>query len=397
MELSKLSPKFPDTNGPSKNPCTRVAFGLRHLGIMPMFIRILIVLLMLGGVFGGIFALKQHQAQQAAAIAATPPPPAVVVSTQVVTESWQPYLQAVGSLVASQGVYVTNEIEGQVNNITFESGQRTAQGAPLIELDSSVDRATLQGLIAGRRLADIEFERAEKLVKQKTLSEADFDQSEAKLSQADSQVAAQRALVKKKDIRAPFDGLLGIRLVDIGQYLAAGSRIVLLQTLDPIFADYSLPERHFDALAPGQAITVQVQAYPDEVFQGRISALDPGIDPGTRSIRVRATIANPDGRLRPGMFAEVRTLLPERTEVLTLPRTAISYNPYGDFVFVIEEQDGRFTAQRRQVTTGSAREGRVEIIEGLRAGETVVGAGQVKLRSGQPVSIDNSISTEPAS
>ncbi len=157
---------------------------------MPMFIRILIVLLMLGGVFGGIFALKQHQAQQAAAIAATPPPPAVVVSTQVVTESWQPYLQAVGSLVASQGVYVSNEVEGQVNKITFDSGQRTAQGAPLIELDSSVDRATLQGLIAGRRLAEIAFERAEKLVKQKTLSEADFDQSEAKLSQADSQVAA---------------------------------------------------------------------------------------------------------------------------------------------------------------------------------------------------------------
>ncbi len=356
-----------------------------------MIQRLILVLLMLSLVFGGIFGWKYHQAQQSASLASMPPPPAVVSAVEVMQESWQPYLYAVGSLVATQGIFVTNEVPGQVSEIYFESGQRVNRGELLLQLADTVDRADLEGLLAEGRLAEVQFQRRAKLLRDKSISRSEYDEAKARLDNANAQVASKRALIKKKQIQAPFTGLLGIRQVDLGEYLAPGSKIVPLRALDPIYVDYALPERYFATLTVRQSVEIQVQAYPGQSFNGQIEALNAGIDPGTRSIQVRATLDNPSLSLRPGMFAQVRTVLPERKGLLTLPQTSITYNPYGDSVFVIEENDGKLVVQRRQVKTGEVRDGRIEIVAGLTLGERVVSAGQVKLRNGQRVTLDKAI------
>jgi len=356
-----------------------------------MIKRLLLVLVALGLVFGGIFGWKHRQAEQRAALASAPPPPATIATTKVRTESWQPALHAVGSLVAVQGVEVTNEVAGQVSKLHFESGERVEKGEVLVQLDDSVDQAELEGLIAERKLAEVQIRRTRELLEREMTPPAEYDQAQAQLESAEAGVKSKRAVIRKKKIRAPFSGILGIRRVNLGEYLPAGSSIVPLSTLNPIYVDYSLPERHFAKLAEGQTVEVTVRAYPGRRYTGRITALNPGADPGTRNFRVRAALENPDGHLRPGMFAEVHTLLPVREQVLTLPRTAITYAPYGDSVFVVQDKNGELVVQRRQVETGEVRDGRVEIKQGLERGQQVVSAGQVKLRNGQRVRIDNSV------
>lgn len=359
-----------------------------------MIKRLVLVLLGLSIVLGGIFGWKYRQGQATAALASMPPPPATVASADVREETWQPYLFAVGSLVATHGILVTNEVAGKVSEIRFESGQRVNAGDVLLQLEDSVDQADLAGLLAERRLAELQYRRRANLLKDQSVSRSEYDEAKARLENAEAQLASKRAVIQKKRIKAPFAGWLGIRRVDLGEYLAPGADIVPLESFAQIFVDYSLAERHFAQLAPGQKVEIEVQAYPEQIFEGRISALNPGIDPGTRSVRVRATLDNPDGRLRPGMFAQVRTALPARQQVVTLPQTAITYNPYGDAVFVIQQQDGGLAVQRRQVRTGEVRGGRVEVVAGLQPGERVVRAGQVKLRNGQSVQIDNSVALE---
>jgi len=356
--------------------------------------RLVLVILLLIVMFGGIFGWKYFVGQKMAAMMSAPPPPATIASAEVQRESWQPYLYSVGSVVATQGVFVTTEVPGQVESIRFESGQQVAEGDVILQLDDSVDEADLEGLIAQLNLARLQFERARKLLKDRSVSQSEYDQSRAQLDSAEATVASKRAVIAKKKIRAPFGGQLGIREVDVGEYLSPGARIVPLQALDPVYVDYTLPERHFDTLAVGQAVRVEVQAYPGQVFEGSISAINPGIDPGTRSVRLRATLDNPGQLLRPGMFAEVRTVLPARDDILTLPRTAVTYNPYGESVFVIVEQEGQQVVQNRRIRTGEVRAGRVEIVDGLNVGEVVVSAGQVKLRNGQAVTIDNSVTLD---
>ncbi len=356
-----------------------------------MIKRFIGVLTALALVFGGVFGWKHLQARKAAEKAAMPPPAATVAAAEARLETWRPRLDAVGSVVATQSVFVSTEIAGQVREIGFESGRRVAKGELLLQLDDQVDRAELDSLKADRRLAEIEFERVSRLVKKKVVSQSDYDKARATLDSATAKVASQRARMGKKAIRAPFAGLLGIRQVDLGQYLAPGAEIVSLQALDPIYADYSLPERHLTRLAVDQPVRVSVQAYPDREFEGTISAVSARIEEGTRAIRIRATLANPEQLLRPGMFARVQTLLPERQDVLTLPERAITYNPYGDSVFVVEGEEGALVVQRRQVETGEVRGGRIEVRRGLEAGDRVVSAGQNKLRNDQSVVIDNSI------
>lgn len=355
-----------------------------------MIKRLVLVLLALGLTFGGIFGWKYYQMQQQAAQAATPPPPATVAATHVRTQTWQSYLHAIGSLVAIQGIQVNNEVPGQVKEIAFKSGDKINKGEILLQLDDSVDQAELAGLIADQRLAELQFRRMAKLYSEQSVSRAELDEAKARLENTEAQVASKQALINKKRIRAPFSGSLGIRQVDLGEYLAPGSPIVPLQALDPIYVDYSLPEQHFDKLSVGQQVLLEVPAYPGDTFEGRIVAINPGVDRGTRSVRVRALLNNPKFRLRPGMFAEVRTVLSERHDVLTLPRTAVTYNPYGDAVFVIQEQNQALVVQRKQVTTGQTRDGSVEIIKGLAQGQRVVSVGQVKLRNGQQVTISES-------
>jgi len=318
-----------------------------------------------------------------------------VAAADVQAETWQPYLAAVGSLVAIQGILVTTEVAGNVSAIHFESGQPVEAGTLLLEIDDSVEQAELEGLVAERRLADLQFKRREGLLKSKTISHSDVDEARLRLENATAQLAAKQAVIAKKRIEAPFSGWLGIRQVDLGEYLQPGAAIVPLEALVPIYVDYSLPERHFDQISVDQVVEIEVQAFPGEIFTGQISALNPGVDPGTRSLQIRATLENTQARLHPGMFADVRTVLPQRPAILTLPQTAITYNPYGDSVFVIQEDESGPRVQRRQVETGGVRNGRVEIVQGLQAGDQVVSAGQVKLRNDQAVIIDNSIVLEP--
>jgi len=357
--------------------------------------RMVLVLLMLGLVLGAMFGWKYYQGQKMAALASMPPPPASVATAEVQAERWQPYLTAVGSLVATDGIPVTTEVAGKVSEIHFESGQQVESGTLLLQLDESVDQAELAGIVAERRLADLQYKRREGLLDTKTISRSDVDEARLRLENATAQLATKRALIAKKNIAAPFSGWLGIRQVDRGEYLQPGTAIVVLEALDPIYVDFSLPERYLDQTSVGQSVEIAVQAYPGVSFTGQISAMNPGIDPGTRSLRIRATLENPREQLRPGMFAEVHTILPQRPVVLTLPQTAITYNPYGDSVFVIQESEVGTSVQRRQVETGAVRNGRVEIVSGLETGEDVVIAGQVKLRNDQPVVIDNSLVLEP--
>ena len=356
-----------------------------------MFKRMFFMLLVVGLLFGAIAYWKQQQMQANAARMSQPPPPATVATTEVQVETWQPRLATVGSLMAVQGISVTTEVAGTVREILFQSGHATQEGEVLVKLDDSVDQAELKGLLATRELAALKYHRLSRLLSDKSISQADVDEAKAQLESTEAQVASKRAVIAKKTIRSPFSGLLGIRQADIGEYLAPGAKIVPLESLNPIHVDFSLPERQFSSLKLNQAMLVRVAAYPGREFQGKISAINPGIDIATRNLQLRATLDNPERLLRPGMFADVEVLLPVQDKVLTIPRLAITYNPYGDSVFVIEEKDGKTLAQRRQISTGGVQKGRVEVLKGLEAGTRVVLAGQVKLRNGQAVRIDNSV------
>jgi len=353
-----------------------------------MIARLFLVALLLAAVFGSIFGWKNYQAQQTAAAQSGGPPPATIAGAAVRKETWQPYLQVVGSLAAVSGIDVSSEVAGQVSRILFTSGQSVQQGDMLLQLDDEIDQAQLQGLIAERTLAQLKFKRVAKLVKDKSVSQSDYDEGRATLDNSNANVAAQQALIEKKRIRAPFDGRLGIRRVDLGEYLEPGTAIVPLEQLDPIYSDFTLPERELARINQGQRVEIRVQAYPDETFQGKIDAIDPGMSTTTRNFRVRAQLNNPEQKLRPGMFADVRVLLPDKDPILTIPDTAVSYNPYGDSVFVIQESDGNQVVKRRQITTGSVRNGRVAVLSGLTEGELVVSAGHNKLRNGQAVVVD---------
>jgi len=363
-----------------------------------MLKRILIVLGVLVLIFGGIAGIKVLQIQGMIKQMSQPRPPDTVASVEVRAEQWRSRLHAVGSLVAVNGVEVGNEVDGVVREILFRSGEQVAEGEPLLRLDDEVDLAALEALRAAARLAEVQFKRATDLLPKKAVSRSAYDEAKAIYNAALAKVAEQRAIVARKTIRAPFSGLLGIRKVDIGQFLKAGASIVRLEALDPMFVDYSLPERYLPRLAVGQEVRIRIDALPGETFTGSIKALESGIDEGTRSIMVRAALANPGGRLRPGMFADVQTLQDEIRDVLTVPRTALSYNTYGNFVFFMEKTDkeGQWQVKRRQVSTGEAREGRVVVEKGLAAGDTVVRAGLVKLRDGMTVQVDNSVKLDDA-
>ena len=251
-------------------------------------------------------------------------PPAVVSATEVLEQHWQPSLQSVGSLVATNGINVSTEVNGTVSDIVFTSGQPVQQDDILIRLDDAVDEAALEALRAESKLAKIQFTRSQDLLKKKVISKSEYDEAEAKYEAARARAKQQQAIIKRKIIRAPFSGLAGIRQVDLGQYIKDGDPIVSLQALDPIYVDYTLSERYLNKIKTGQQVTLQLDAIPGKTFSGEISALNPGIDTGTRTLKIRATLNNSEGLLRPGMFAEVETITDAAQPVLTLPRTAIS-------------------------------------------------------------------------
>jgi membrane fusion protein (multidrug efflux system) len=356
-----------------------------------MLKRLLIVVVFSVVVFGGLFGTKVLQIQTAMANRQAPPPPVVAV-TEVRQETWRPSISAVGSLTASAGINISNEVAGTVKAYHFKSGDRVKRGQLLIEFDSATDKADLDRLKSVQWLAQVKFDRSRELIGKKMTSQSEYDETQALLQGAKASVALQEALLEKKNIRAPFDGRLGIRQVSVGQFLPVGTAIVSLNSLDVLYADFSVPERTLSRLAVDQKISVKVQAYPDVLFEGVVIAITPSVDIGTRSIGVRAELKNPDEKLQPGMFAYIDVLMPDEQDVLTLPDTAITFNPYGAYVYVVESSDAGHRIVYRQVETGSNRDGRVEIAKGVELGERVVAAGQVKLRNDMMVQID----TKPA-
>jgi membrane fusion protein (multidrug efflux system) len=325
-------------------------------------------------------------------------PPEVVTSAEAHTEAWQPTLSAVGSFAAVQGVTVGAEMPGKVVQIAFESGATVAAGDLLVQLDTSTEQAQLRATEATAELARINVERARDLIGKQTISKAELDAAEAQFAQARAQADNIRAVIAKKTIRAPFAGRLGIRLVNLGQILKDGEAIVSLQALDPIYVNFSLPQQTLAQVAAGQTVSVTSDALPGETVSGVITAINPDVDATTRNVRLQATLANPKGAMRPGMFANVAVALPQKNEVVAIPVTAVLYATFGDSVFVIEDdKEGKGKVLRQQfVRLGQKRGDFVAVIDGLKPGQVVVSSGVFKLRNGAHVVIDNKLAP-PAS
>lgn len=352
--------------------------------------RFVIVIIFLGVVLGGIFGYKFYQFGQMQEQMSQPRPPAQVSAVQAKTEQWTPAIKAVGSIEAVNGVQIANEVPGVIETINFESGDTVKQGDILLRIDSAIDQAALRTRRAEAQLAQQEFKRVSDLLPKRAVSQSQYDEAKANFDAAQARVNEAEAQLSKKIIRAPFDGRLGIRMVDRGEYVATGTPIVEINMLDPIYVDYTLSEKNLPDVATGYPVLATVAAVRDRDFSGQVTAINTSVNPETRTVRIRATLDNQEQLLRPGMFATVMTRQPEDDEVVTVPRTAVSYNTYGDFVFVIGENDeGTQVVTRRTVVTGETRNTRVAILSGLEAGETIVSKGLLRLRAGQPVEIQD--------
>ena len=322
------------------------------------------------------------------------PPPETVTSATVKAEAWETALTAVGTLTAVQGVTVAAELPGKVVNIAFEPGTFVKKGDLLLKQDTTSEDAQLPGALSQVNLVRINLRRADQLLADGIISQADHDAAVANADQAKAQADNIRATIAKKTIRAPFSGRLGIRQANLGQILREGDPIVTLQSLDPIYVDFTLPQQQLSQLHHGLPVRVTGDPLPGETIQGRITAISPQVDAETRNIKVEATVANRDEKLRPGMFVNVAVGLPLRQKVLTIPATAVLYAPYSDSVFVVEEGKGRKGGKvlRQQfVRLGEKHGDFVAVTSGLREGESIVSTGVFKLRNGQSVVVDNSL------
>lgn len=328
------------------------------------------------------------------------PKPAIDVEAEVARRmDWQSRLPAIGTLKASQGIDLSVEIAGTITDVQFQSGEKVSKGQAIVLLDSEMEQASLVSAEADLSLARLEFQRARSLLDRQAISRSEYDRLNAQSQKAEASVAQLRASLAKKRILAPFSGTIGIRQVDVGDYIAAGTPIATLQDLSTLYVDFFLAEQHVPLLALGQKVQLRVAAYPDERFEGVISALNPKVETTTRNVQVRAELANPDGRLLPGMFADLQVLLPTENAQVVVPETAITYTLYGNSVLLVTEgtppegvsrDEPYLVVERRFVTTGERRDGLVVVLDGLEGGEQVITAGQLKLDSGTHVAIAES-------
>ncbi|HET6415095.1 MAG TPA: efflux RND transporter periplasmic adaptor subunit [Polyangiales bacterium] len=354
---------------------------------------IVLVVLVLGGI-----KASQIRAMIAAGEAFVPPQQAV--TTAEVTEvSWKPELTAVGSVVAVQGVTVASEVPGTITEIAFKSGQMVKTGDLLVRLDTSIERAQLASAVASAKLADIDYQRKKNLPPTAAVSAADVDAAAAKASQAAADVANFKAVIARKTIRAPFSGRVGIRDVDLGEVLQPGTPIVSLQSSDPIYVDFSLPQQVLSLIEPGHTATISTDGFPDRTWEGTVEVIDTEVDIGTRNFDVRAIVANPDGKLRTGMFVDVTVVQPEARELLAIPASAVLFAPYGDSVYIIKEQESesgekQLIAEQVFVRLGERRGDLVAVSSGLAVGDAVVSTGAFKLQSGMAVTIRNDLAPE---
>ena len=328
-------------------------------------------------------------------------PPTTVTSASVKEEDWAPRLTAVGSVSAVQGAVVSAELAGVVSEINFENGGEAKKGEVLMKLDASQEEALLRSAEAEAQLAQTDLERSRDLAMKKVVSSAELDSAQSKFRRLNAVVDQVRSSIAKKTLIAPFDGQLGIRQVNVGQMINAGQQVVPLTSLDPVFADFALPQQYLGQLTPGLEVHVTTDAIPGRVFNGKLTAINSMVDSSTRNITLQATLDNSDHALRPGMFAKAEVMLPEKHKTLVVPGSAISYAPFGDSVFVIEKKKDEKTGKESQVIrqqfvrVGEGRGDLVAITQGLKAGETIVSTGVFKLRNGMSVTINNDLAPNP--
>jgi membrane fusion protein (multidrug efflux system) len=347
--------------------------------------------------FGGIFGWKMFVGMQIQKqMQSMPPPVATVSAVQLSAETWTPIIKAVGSLRTARGVDVTPQDGGLVTELHFDSGDWVKSGQLLVQQYIADEQAQLDGLIAAREFAELNFQRNQNLIEENLVSEFDFDASQTEVQRTKAAETNLRLRIKKKSIRAPFAGQLGIRKIDLGQHIEPGDTIARLEARNQMLVDFPVPQREFGRLSLQQAITVYVDAWPGREFPGVIKAIEPQVERETRNIRLRGLLNNPDGDLVPGMFAQIDIKLPKAEQVVTAPQSAITYSPYGDSVYVIEEVVDESGVTRQQVSntfvvTGTKRGDQVAVVSGLEAGTRVVTSGQQKLRNGMYVNVDNSV------
>jgi membrane fusion protein (multidrug efflux system) len=366
----------------------------RQAMIKPLVIMIVAVVLILGGVFAWKYYSGMKKYRQMMAAASIPQTVSTIAAAE---DKWQSQLQATGSLRAVRGADLSSQASGIVDEIHFDSGNDVPAGKVLLRLRPLDDYALLQQLEAAAQLAEQNYQRDQEQFAAQAISQAVIDGDVATLKTARAQVAAQHALIQEKIVAAPFAGRLGIRQVDLGQYLAAGTTIVTLQELDPILIDFYVPQQALSRIKIGQAVGAMVDTYPGKIFKGVVEAINSKVDAASRNVQVRASFHNADRRLVPGMYATVSIDAGDEIAQITLPQAAITYNPYGDTVFVVEQAGAddkgkpRSIVKQRFVKLGGTRGDQVAVLSGVKAGEIVVTGGQMKLRNGSAITINNSL------
>jgi membrane fusion protein (multidrug efflux system) len=359
--------------------------------------RMILMLVVLAALLGGLGFAKFRQVETAIAQGASYQPPPTAVTTVVAQkETWPSTLSVIGTAAAVEGITLSADLPGTIDKIHFESGQWVHEGDILIELDTRQERAQLASLEAQRDLARINYGRANELAKAGVISRSEFDNATTQQKATEAQVGDIRAAIARKTIHAPFSGLLGIRQVSLGQYLAAGQAIVSLQSLSPIYVNFGVPQQDTPKVIPGHVLRVTNSDLPGMGFTGRITALDSVISEQTRNIQVQATVTNNENKLRPGMFVQVELPMGQPRQVVPLPASAINYAPYGDSVFVVSEmkdpKGNTYRGVRQQVVKVEGSRGdQVAIISGINPGDEVVSSGVFRLRNGAPVQVNNAV------
>jgi len=347
----------------------------------------LVVIGLIVAILVGIFLIKGPQF--------APPPPFVMppesVSSGVAAEmEWENSVSAVGTLRASQGVTLSAEVSGTISEIHFESGQNVQKGDLLFELDTSAERAQLESAVASAELAEVNLKRTKELRASRSVAQSELDTAEARAKEAKAALSQIQAQLEKKVIRAPFSGRLGIRQIDLGEYINPGAPVVSLQSVDPMFVDFSLPQQQLSKVKSGYEVRLTVDTYASKTFSGTVAAIDPELSLTNRMFRVRGVLSNEDGTLVPGMFANVDIVQPDSATVVAVPGTAVYYQAFGNTVFVVKDSDGGKIVEQRFVKIGRTKGDFVSIVEGVAAGEEIVTAGAFKLFNGRSVVVNNS-------
>lgn len=358
--------------------------------------RMFLMLVVAAAVIGGLGYFKTRQIQAAVKSHAFTPPPEAVTTIVAKQEVWPSTLSVVGTMNAIHGVTVSADLPGTVDKINFDSGKWVKEGEVLVQLDTRQERAQLAAMQAQQDLAKINYDRMKQLVNEGVISRQDYDKAMADQRQTEANTAEIKATIERKTIRAPFSGVLGIRQVNLGQYLAAGNAIVPLQSLDPIYVNFNVPQQVVGRMQPGRTVRITSDNLPGTSFTGKVNAVDSVVDQSTRNVQVQATMSNPGGKLRPGMFVQVEVGVGEQRTVLPLPASAISYAPFGDSVFVVSDlkspsgETYRGVHQQFVKVEGS-RGDQVGVVSGLKPGEEVVTSGVFKLRNGAAIAVNNKV------